>query len=426
MGQRKRNICGILALYHDTEIPVIRHGMTHRIPVRLPPLFRLTTWAGQPLERLSPRFWGLSVEQLMARARKATGLSDFGDDAFREPMQRLIDNALTEGSLTLIGRMSLGVVLTQNLINRLRIRETLRLNPEILDIPIERPVFIVGWFRSGTTILHHLLALDPEARALPYWELQHPCPRNFKQDDGVDWRIKQASSDIALFKRLVPDFFNLHPLDAQYPEECQFLMDNYLPSSWYLPFQAMRYGDWILSRDMSDTYKFYRTQLQIILWQRPTSRLILKWPQHLWYLKDLIATFPDACIVQTHRDLGRVLPSVCAMSKGTQSAQNHHIEPHKLGAFWLKQCQNSLERAQSARRQAPEEMFYDCHHSILVKDQISELKRIYDHFGFQWSEVFEARVRDYLQTHPPASSGPVTLEEFGLNAQALKQIQTTL
>jgi hypothetical protein len=207
----------------------------------------MITYAGRPLERVSLAGWGLELDQLMSSARRQTGLGHFGDGAFVEPMRRLISSALDEGDLSWIGRLSLRIVLTRNLVNRLRIQELIRRHPEIQDIPVQRPMVIVGWHRTGTTILHHLLALDPAARALPFWEMRHPVPRTFERDEAVSWRIKKSAQEVSWFLRAAPSFTDIHPLSAHYPEECQFLMDNYLPSAWFLPFQADSYGRWVLA-----------------------------------------------------------------------------------------------------------------------------------------------------------------------------------
>jgi Sulfotransferase family len=388
------------------------------VKAELPFFFSLINSAFSPLCHLSPQSWGLEIAQLQQAARRQTGLQDFGDDAFFEPADRFIREALDTG-LSFIGYNALKRLMIQNLSNRLYIQELLRRHPEIREIPIERPVFVVGFYRSGTTALHRLLSLDPGVRAPAYWELQEPCPPSFQRDEPPDRRLQRAKRDLAALDQLCPRFQSIHPLAAEDPEECQILLENYRPTTRHMLYQVPEYGRWILDQGMEDAYRYYRLQLQILLWQRP-GRLVLKWPQHLWHLDDLIRVFPDACIIQTHRAPGQVLASMALLMEAQQLTQHPAIDRHILGNFVQDTCAIGIQNAMRVRQTADPAHFYDCHFQRLVRDQIAEQRRIYDRFGFMWNEEVESRARAHLAAHPaPASSKP-RLEDYGLSEESVR------
>ena len=370
-----------------------------------------------PLCRLSRRSWGLEIDQLQRAARRETGLHNFGDEAFFGPADRFIREAVDNG-LSFIGYNALKRLLTQNLCNRLRMAELLRLHPEIRELPVEKPVFVVGFYRSGTTALHRLLALDPTVRAPAYWELQEPCPPSFRRDEPPHRRLRRAQRDLAALNRLCPRYQTIHPLAAEDPEECQILLENYRPTTRHMLYQVPEYGEWVLAQKMEEAYRFYRLSLQILLWQRP-GRLVLKWPQHMWHLDDLLTIFPDACVIQTHRAPAQVLASMALLMETQMLTQHPQINRQMLGNFVQKNCAIGALNAMRVRKDAPAHHFYDCHFARFVQDQIAELHRIYDRFGFVWTVQVEERARAHLAAHPTPAGAKPRLEDYGLSEESV-------
>ncbi|HNH48263.1 MAG TPA: sulfotransferase, partial [Myxococcota bacterium] len=242
----------------------------------------------------------------------------------------------------------------------------------------------------------------------------------FQREEPPDRRLKRARRDLNSLNRLCPRFQSIHPLQAEDPEECQILLENYRPITRHMLYQVPEYGSWVLNQGMEEAYRYYRQMLQILLWQRP-GRLVLKWPQHLWHLEDLLRVFPDACIIQTHREPEQVLASMALLMEAQQLTQHRSIDRQILGDFVQKNCAIGIQNATRVRETADPGHFYDCHFDRLVRDQIAELHRIYDRFGFVWSEGTESRIRAHLTAHPTPAGAKARLADYGLSEEGVRE-----
>ncbi|MFV2033163.1 MAG: sulfotransferase, partial [Gammaproteobacteria bacterium] len=261
-----------------------------------------------------------SVSGMIETARSEAGVEDAS--VLDSPGLRALSHALTSTSdeLNFIGRRRAQRLLIETLIKRLRVENYLNNDPAIGNIRLQSPIFLVAPFRTGTTLLHRLLAQDPAHRTLRLWEaLQAPPPKSDFQGDPryfeCDYRVAIARRYIETRERYTPDIASIHPTDVDAPEECFGLLETSLLShsfTFYGP--VTEYLDWLGTRNNNDwkaAYALYADQLRLLQWWAPADRWVLKTPFHMWAVDALCATFPDALIVQQHRDPATCVASYC-------------------------------------------------------------------------------------------------------------------
>ena len=252
------------------------------------------------MSRLSPNI-ALNAEALLQKAAAQTGLSDFGDDAFREPYELLLQSLRDEARLNKQGVIMLQRTILRLLVNRLLTEQAFAANPEMAETPIERPLYILGFPRTGTTLLHNLLSRDPAARWLRLWEGLHPAPPPESLED--DPRIAQTEEFVAGFEKIAPRLASAHKLNATGPEECLWLIEHtFADFIFELRANIPSYSDWLAGHEADAVwYRYYRRQLQMLSWKCRGIHWVCKAPRHLPGLGGLLSVLPDARIVQTHR-----------------------------------------------------------------------------------------------------------------------------
>ena len=380
--------------------------------------------AGLGLERLGLRT-GLDRAALLQAARRRTGLEDFGAPAFREPLGRLLAAIDREARLTPTGRLMARANLVRVLAQRLRIEQALRRHPEIEQVTLEPPIFIVGLQRTGTTLLHRLLATDPRLRFLASWEAVSPAPLPRRRGlrrllaSGEDPRVFSARVAEHALAYLAPDFFAIHPVQALAPEEDCLLLDY---TFWSTVFEATQrvpsFSRWLEAQpDHGEAYRYYRRILKLLWWQRP-GRWLLKTPHHMEHLDALLAVFPSARIVQTHRDPVRALASFCSMMAHGYGLFSDEVDPHEVGRHWSHKAHRMVRRALSARERHPTH-FLDVCYGELVADPLAQVRRIYDWVGLDLTSEVELGMRRFLTRNPQHKHGRhrYRLEDFGLDRE---------
>src|SRR6185503_10133496 len=232
----------------------------------------------------------LDEAALIAEATRRTGFDDFGDERFREPLRLLLDAFEREAALTLLGRMMVRTDVLRLLENRLRMTAEHRRHPEIERGPVTAPLFIMGLPRTGTSILHELLAQDPEGRVPMSWEVQHPWPPPEAATYDTDPRIAEVDAHLAGVDRILPDFKKIHPMGARLPQECVALTaHDFATIMNHTTHRVPTYQRWLDTTDLRWVYASHRRQLQYLQWKVPAQRWVLKSPGHLWALDALIA-----------------------------------------------------------------------------------------------------------------------------------------
>ena len=394
--------------------------MKKRIPVRLYNGFqRLALRLG----RSQPGFRE-SEEGLLDAARQATGFDDFGGEPFREGLRVLLEAYDREARLTPFGRMMVNQELAGILCARLSVEAAWKRDPDALKAPIRRPIFIVGLPRTGTTALHHLLGQDPGNQVLEFWLAAAPGPRIPVAEWKNAPRYQQAERGLRFMYYLDPSLKSIHLLTAGGPEECRHLflqsfMDDTFDSNATIP----SYTKWFAEQDARPAYARHRDILKLIQSTDPERRWVLKYPAHLRNLRAVLETYPDACIVQTHRDPTRVLPSVCSLVTGWRGLYEDAVDQHAVARWQLDMWSKLMREAIPARAQADPAQFHDLHFGDLVADPVAAVRSIYDHFGFELTADAEARMRAWHEANPQGKHGghSYSAEQFGLSEDEIAE-----
>ncbi len=387
---------------------------------RRPLGLRLLNGAGRALRGAGLPLLRLDDASLLARATRTTGLDDFGDGAFRAPLRRLLDAFENEAELTFLGRIIARSDVVRLLENRLHMVDTRKRHPEIDAGDVRRPIFVVGLPRTRTTILHELLAQDPANRVLMTWEVMHPWPPPERASWETDPRIARVEAHFAGVDRLLPGFKTMHPMGARLPQECVALTAHDFASMIFsTTHRVPGYQAWLDGADLRWVYASHRRQLQYLQWRCPAERWVLKSPGHLWALDALLAVYPDARIVQTHRDPLKVIASLTSLVTLLRSMASDAIDPFAIGVEWTERLAAGLERSMVVRaRGLPAgAQVFDAHFAELLRDEIDMVRRIYAHFDLPLTPEAEARMRRYLAENPRDRHGAhrYTLEASGLD-----------
>ena len=359
----------------------------------------------------------LNPDNLIASARKRTGLTEFGDDDFRPALEQLCSSAINEAKLHPFGRWIMRKRLIDILSTRLRVQDLVTQHPEIRELPIEPPLVIAGLQRTGTTMLHRLLAADPQTRALASWEAVNPMPHPKEVPGKPEWRIKQARTAEKGLKYLAPEFFSIHPVEATAPEEDVLLLEYTFrsqvpPATLHLP----TYSAWLEQQDMAPAYRYLKLLLQVLQWQRPGQRWVLKTPAHLEHLDILLAVFPNARVIQTHRDPQRTTASFSSMLAHGFGVFSDDVDAQGIARDWLKRNANMVEAAWQVRQQNPD-AFIDVSYYDLMQDPMSQVERIYAFAGLELDNAARQAMDNSRQSNRQNRHGKhsYTLEEFGLS-----------
>jgi hypothetical protein len=372
--------------------------MSDSLVARLPWPVRAMNRAGAVARGLGLPMLPLDAEGLMARARKATGLDDFGDPGFREGLDRIVASLEREAHLTALGRTVARSDLGRLLENRLRVADVWKRHPEIASEKVDAPVFIVGAPRTGTSILHELLAQDPALRVPATWEVMYPWPPPETATHESDPRIAEVEKHFSGVDRLLPDFKKMHPMGARLPQECAVLTaHDFATMVWHTQFDVPSYQAWVETMDHRSLYEGHRRQLQYLQWRCPGSPWALKSPQHLWMLEALLEVYPDARIVQTHRDPLKIVASLTSLVCTLRSMTSDRIDPGAVGADWSRRLAAGLEHTMRVReRGVPAGQVYDLRFQDFMRDEITAVRGIYAHFGMTLSPEAESRMRAFL------------------------------
>ncbi|MAG33688.1 MAG: hypothetical protein CL908_22650 [Deltaproteobacteria bacterium] len=365
-----------------------------------------------------------SEDKLIAQARRNTGLHHFGGQDFRLPMRRLLHSLEEEADLHLLGRSVMRTAVLRALECRLRLENLCDLHPEIAGQPIERPVFITGMQRTGTTKLHRLLSCAPELRHLSAVEALRPTPlgRPIRDEPG-DWerRVRQAWIAEQGMKYMSPALFAIHPIEAESPEEDVFLFDaTFISPAVDASLSVPTYTKWIREIDQRLPYEYVRRLIQLLLWQKP-GRYLGKTPHYQENLDVLLEVFPGAKIIHTHRDPLKVVPSFASMMTHTGAMLASEVDPREVGRRVADQMVNSVERAIASRAEVLEGSILDVHYESLVKDPMAQMARIYDFLELEWSDEAISNMRRWIAGNPQHKYGihRYGLEDFGLDPEEL-------
>jgi len=364
---------------------------------------------------------------LIDAATTAAGSNDLWGDGYREGLEVLSDAIVREAGLHpmragWVTRMTIGLLAT-----RARIAATLtRHGDAITRTPIDRPIFITGLPRTGTTMLHNLMAGLDGLRGYPPWEMRHVVPRQ----DVPDWQVAARNETAAVLQALLartPGLAKIHLVTVDAPDECNWLTRHSFASLVYgYMFHVPSYVRWLFERPQPRTYAEHRVQLQILAHREPPAaraRPILKDPCHLWYLAELFDTYPDALVVRLHRDPVEALPSLCSLLHALHSTDSDRANPHQVGPWALELVELGLERERTVRSLQRSQRFLDIEFRDLMEDPIAVVQRICERADHPFDDQARARSTAWLRDNPRHKDGPhlYTAAAFGLDEQAIRE-----
>ena len=348
---------------------------------------------------------------------------DFGDDDFRPALAALLRALEHEAQLDPRGQWAATARIIAALNRRRRLSDLLSREPAVTEVELQTPIFILGFPRTGTTMLHNLLAGDRANRAIRLWEMREPfAPRN----PPPTWKrevIETTSQLVEAGYQLSPRLRQIHPLRATWPDECSWLFRNSFASmvfgfSYFIP----SYLEFLAQRDASADYEYFRLQLQAILFQRPGTQLVLKDPCHIWNLDALLKAFPDARVIHLHRRLEQVVPSFCSLCQALQEGGATARPLPEIGAYATDMLTHGMQRMLEVRAELEPGRIYDLDYRRLVDDPLATVGDIYAHFGLELDEGASSAMHSWLeQSRGLTGKHSYSLDMFGLDASALAQ-----
>ena len=368
----------------------------------------------------------LEPDALMEAAVAKTGLSDFGDDGFREPLDVLCTAFRTEAGLSGPGLVSNHALLVQLLANRLLIQDLLRRHPEIHDVRIEAPIIVCGLPRTGTTHLHNLMAADPALRSLPYWESLEPVLPDSEQPAPGEPDPRIARTEVALdfINSAMPYFKRMHEMTVDHVhEEIQLLAIDFSTMLFETTSAMPSWRDYYLAHDQTPHYEYMRTVLKVLQWLRGGERWVLKSPQHIEQFPALRATFPDATFVVTHRDPVSVTTSVATMITYTARLSHERVDPRFIGGYWADRIERMLRSCADERDVLPAGQSIDVPFDEFMADDVAMVDRIYELAGQPMTDRARAAMQAFMDEHPRGKFGGIRydLADFGLDPTERRQ-----
>lgn len=359
----------------------------------------------------------LNTEDLLAAAREQTGLSDFGDASFRDGLDVLVGAWNHEAKLTPgdMARVAASTVAT--LVNRLKVEDYLKANPELLDAPVEKPTFVFGLPRTGTTLAINLLAADPARRSFLRWEALSPVPPAAPGALRSDPRVAEEQARLDMALKYVPHISAMHHEDADSASECQFAMSpsfcaQVYDSQYYVP----SYTDWFLGADYLPAFRWHKRLMQV-LQQHNGGRWTFKNPWHPLYLDALTTVYPDARLAMTHRDPGDVLGSACSLIHAVRKLYSDDVDPLECGKVLMRTFDQMIARTKAFEDAHGAGSIHHIGYKPLTADPVGEMRKLYAAFDEPLTVEAEAAMRAMLAANPQGKHGKheYRLEDYGLS-----------
>jgi hypothetical protein len=366
-----------------------------------------------------------TVDDLHASATKITGLDDFGVDDYTDGLAVLLESFERDADLTMLGRRVNRAFLRGALVARLVGEAACKQYPEHADVRIERPIFVTGLPRTGTTALHRLLTADPAHQGLEMWLTEVPQPRPPREtwpDNPVYQRLAAAFEQ---HHEAHPEFMGVHYISADQVEECwQLLRQSMRSISFECLAHLPTYSAWLAGQDWTDAYRRHRRNLQLIGLPDTDRRWVLKNPSHLFALDALFEVYPDALVIQTHRSPRTAIASVCSLNQQASEGWSEKFRGDVIGRDQLELWARGLERFTADRARHDPGRFVDVHYQDLVKDPLGTVAAIYDRFGIELTDEARAAMAALREESTTGQARPAhryELADFGLTAEEVDE-----
>jgi hypothetical protein len=373
-----------------------------------------------------------TVGDLHASATRLTGLNEFGDDEYLDGLAMLLASFEGDEKLTPLGQKMQRVSLRSALAARLVSEAAWQQYPEYASVPVDGPIFVLGLPRTGTTALHRFLAADPANQGLELWLTQMPKPRPPREAWDSDPIYVAMNEGYKQHHIEHPEFMGLHLLGADQVEEC-----------WRLLWQSMRsisfeclahlptYSEWLRNKDWTDAYRRHRRNLQLIGLNDPKRRWVLKNPSHLFALDELLAVYPDALIIQTHRLPRVVIGSACSLSAHATAGWSERFVGPVIGEDQLELWARGLDGFMAARARYDQAHFCDVWYDEFVSDPLRTVESVYEKFDIELTGAAADAMRAMHAESQSSGLGGGTrdarwrhkysLADFGLTAEQVDE-----
>ncbi|MBP1685272.1 MAG: sulfotransferase family protein [Deltaproteobacteria bacterium] len=367
----------------------------------------------------------LDADEMLQVATKTTGLTDFGGTGWEEPYRRLMASIQAEVQLHTLGRLMTRGDIIRALRNRLLVTDALRRNPAILEERVEAPVVIAGQGRSGTSILFELLSLDSNNRAPLAWEAASPvAPPPASLGDGItQGQIAEIVNEF--WADVQPEIKAAHEHRWDLPAECiRFLDSDFTSDWWVMLYGAWSYMIWRQEANPDTAYDWHHNVIRVLQHGHPRQRWLWKSPAHLGALDRLLARYPDAKIIHTHRDPLKTIPSTVSLSSIFRCSRADNVDLNLLAQTVMMGYAGILQKVIGERTAGtiPKAQIVDSHFSTLMRDPVAAVNGIYDQLGLEFSGAFADRIRQYLRDKPRDKFGKhrYAAEDYGLSDAGIR------
>ncbi len=357
--------------------------------------------------------------EMLQRAALLAGLTDYGDPSFEEALERLLDSARLEAGLNGTGIDIFRDEVIRLLSNRLVLVNEWKANPTLADEDIARPLFILGLPRSGTSILHELLAQDVENRVPLTWETMRLTAGSSHEPQREEEIISQTENEFLQIDKIIPDLKKIHRIGALFPDECVTFMNNDFKSMhFHVCYRLPKFQKWLDRSSFVNVYRSHKRQLQRLQSRRRGVQWVLKSPQHLWTLDALLQVYPDAHIVQLHRDPVDSVASYASLVHSLRRAVSDVQDAREIGHEWAEYFALGLAKTMDLRNKLEgRNPFLDIPYREFMNDPVRMIGLIYTHCGRTLSTAAAEKMQDYMKSHPADMFGKhrYKLADFGLD-----------
>jgi hypothetical protein len=356
----------------------------------------------------------LEPDELMKAAVAEAGIDDFGATDFIERLELLCECLANEGGLGPGGVVALQARITRLLVNRLRLEDLVKRHPEILNVPVARPIIICGLPRTGTTHVHNLLSADPALRSLPYWESEEPVDR----PEPVDGRVERTAGNLEFINAALPYFKRMHDMTPQHVHEEIDLIGMDMSGMTIETMTPMpTWRDWYLTHDQRPHYAYLRKALQALTWLRGGDRWVLKSPQHMEQFPALLDTFPDATFVVTHRDPVSVTASLGTMMAYLARLNRDPVDPVYVAGYWADRLETMLRTCVATRDALPAGQAIDVRFAEFMADDVAMVRRVYEVAGQPFTSEVQVAMEAFMAANQRGRHGGLVyrFEDLGLD-----------
>lgn len=354
----------------------------------------------------------LDADRAVEQAAEQSGLTDLGDDSWKEGLGQLVESLREEAALNELGAALVGGELSGYLADRMRVLEYRKAHPEIAGVDVVPPIVIVGQGRTGTTILHELLAMDPATRVPLTWEVDHPVPPPETATYETDPRIAEVDETLKGVDLVLPGFQQMHPMGAQLPQECvRITASDFRSMIFPTQYRVPSYAHWLLHEaDMAPAYRWHRMFLEHLQSKHPARRWVLKSPGHVWCLGALLAEYPNALLVQTHRDPLRIVASLSSLVARLRTLASDDATIPGVASDFSENIFEGLDRSVTAREDGtvPAARVVDVQFRSFMSDPFATIHEIYGKLGLELQPEAEQKMRDFFAANPSDKHGTHT------------------